>query len=428
VYRTDIAGIAETEVYANFFQNFLPSDENAMEPVMDVYYPILNDLSPNAMAGKKYNNGTVASGTTFAANTTREVVGIVVITIYWRNFFRNILPEGANGIIVVVQNPCHNSFTYQINGPHVEYLGVGDSHREIYSDLHQSNNVVDLNAFALRRSVYTGAPIETDFCPYTALIYASNQMKSEYITQHGVVYMVIVLLIFAFTSVVFFSYDWFVERRQMRVMSTALRSTAIVSSLFPSTVRDQLYPAVSDVVSYGNNIGISTFDLNVTSIGIIGSPIAQVYPETTVIFADIVGFTSWSATRAPTEVFHLLETVYAGFDKVAKIHGVYKIETIGDSYVAVVGLPQPRKRHALLMIKFANDIRRRMTELTKELAHTLGPVRKHITPLHFDGLFLICTHIYIYIYILISRHVGDVEFGTSHWIEFGTNHSRCIAW
>ena len=377
IHRTDTAGKAETDVYAKFFQSFIPSGENALEPVIDVYYPILNDLSPNAIAGKVFNNSTEVNSFANATNTTGEVVGVVATTIYWRAFLRNILPDGANGIIVVVRNPCHSSFSYQINGPEVKYLGIGDNHREIYSDLHLSNSVVDLNEFALRRSIYTGAPIETDFCPYTAHIYASNEMKSQYMTVHGVVYMVIVLLIFAFTSMVFFSYDWFVERRQNRVMSTALRSTAIVSSLFPSTVRDQLYPAASDIVANGNNMGISTYDVNVASTAIVGSPIAQVYPETTVIFADIVGFTSWSATRAPTQVFHLLETVYAGFDALAKVHGVYKIETIGDSYVAVVGLPQPRKRHAVQMVKFANDIRKRMMELTKALEPMLGPVRKY---------------------------------------------------
>ena len=393
--RTDIAGQAETDVYAEFFQNFLPTGENAKEPVMDVYYPIVNDLSPNVIAGKKYNNGTIANGNAYTNNTnTGEVVGVVASTIYWRDFFRNILPEGANGLIVVVQNPCHHSFAYQINGPRVEYLGIGDRHKDIYSKLHQSNNVIDLNAFAMERSIYTGTPIATDFCPYTVHVYASKQMKSQYTTQHGAVYMVVVLLIFAFTSVVFFSYDWLVERRQMRVMSTAVRSTAIVSSLFPSTVRDQLYPAATDVGMPGHTTNTSAYDINGISTAIIGSPIAEVYPETTVIFADIVGFTSWSASRAPTQVFHLLETVYAGFDALAKVYGVYKIETIGDSYVAVVGLPQPRKRHALLLVKFANAIRRRMSELTMELAETLGPVRNsnHVT-LIFAGVF---THISLF--------------------------------
>ena len=42
------------------------------------------------------------------------------------------------------------------------------------------------------------------------------------------------------------------------------------------------------------------------------------------------GFTSWSSTRSPADVFVLLETLYGAFDKIAKTRKVFKIETIGD--------------------------------------------------------------------------------------------------
>jgi class 3 adenylate cyclase len=57
------------------------------------------------------------------------------------------------------------------------------------------------------------------------------------------------------------------------------------------------------------------------------------------MFADIAGFTAWSSEREPSQVFQLLETVYAGFDAIAKRIGVFKVETIGDCYMAVTGLP-----------------------------------------------------------------------------------------
>lgn len=44
-------------------------------------------------------------------------------------------------------------------------------------------------------------------------------------------------------------------------------------------------------------------------------PIADLFPEATISFMDIVGFTAWSSTREPTQVFELLETVYRSFDK-----------------------------------------------------------------------------------------------------------------
>ena len=52
---------------------------------------------------------------------------------------------------------------------------------------------------------------------------------------------------------------------------------------------------------------------------------------------DIAGFTAWSSVRDPAQVFILLETIYAAFDKLATRRRVFKVETIGDCYVAVTG-------------------------------------------------------------------------------------------
>jgi len=77
--------------------------------------------------------------------------------------------------------------------------------------------------------------------------------------------------------------------------------------------------------------------------------------------------------REPTQVFTLLECLYGSFDTVAKRRGVFKVETIGDSYVAVVGLPKSRKNHAMIMVRFAADCRERASTLLNQLETTLGP-------------------------------------------------------
>jgi len=59
----------------------------------------------------------------------------------------------------------------------------------------------------------------------------------------------------------------------------------------------------------------------------------------------LVGFTAWSSKREPTQVFELLEALYGAFDEVAKRRGVFKIETVGDCYVA--GKPHKRWNSAL---------------------------------------------------------------------------------
>ena len=49
-------------------------------------------------------------------------------------------------------------------------------------------------------------------------------------------------------------------------------------------------------------------------------------------FADLAGFTEWSSTRSPEDVFTLLESLYGAFDSIAKKLKVFKVETIGEAY------------------------------------------------------------------------------------------------
>jgi class 3 adenylate cyclase len=102
-------------------------------------------------------------------------------------------------------------------------------------------------------------------------------------------------------------------------------------------------------------------------------PIADLFPETTIMFADLVGFTAWSSVREPAQVFTLLETVYHAFDMIAKQRRIFKVETVGDCYVAVAGLPEPRKDHAVAMVKFGQECLKKLGELTKRLEVELGP-------------------------------------------------------
>jgi class 3 adenylate cyclase len=72
-------------------------------------------------------------------------------------------------------------------------------------------------------------------------------------------------------------------------------------------------------------------------------------------------------------VFLLLETVYSAFDVLAKRRGVFKVETIGDCYVACCGVPVAHKDHAVIMARFSRDILSKMDVLTQELEVALGP-------------------------------------------------------
>jgi class 3 adenylate cyclase len=74
--------------------------------------------------------------------------------------------------------------------------------------------------------------------------------------------------------------------------------------------------------------------------------IADSFPEVTVLFADLVGFTPLSAHFAPEQLVIMLNDLFSAFDALAETHGLEKIKTIGDAYMAVSGLPTPNPNHA----------------------------------------------------------------------------------
>jgi adenylate cyclase len=83
------------------------------------------------------------------------------------------------------------------------------------------------------------------------------------------------------------------------------------------------------------------------------SMIADTYPEVTVLFADIVGFTELSARLGPREIVNMLNDVFGRFDKLVVEHGLEKIKTIGDCYMVVGGIPERDPLHCQKVADFA---------------------------------------------------------------------------
>jgi class 3 adenylate cyclase len=289
------------------------------------------------------------------------------------------------------------------SGPRTTLQGYGDLHDPKYEDMAITRDMYDINPYSSIKSRYTGLPINHDYCPIKITIYPSSVLEDIYVTHYPLMFSIACVLIFMFTSLVFIMYDFKVERRQRIVLKSAERSNAVVSKLFPSQVRDQIlldannntnsHQQSSSDVDEGvrersNSISIRKQQrkTSITTGGEGGGegeafsvpkvsprPIADLYPETTVLFADIKGFTQWSSSRTPTEVFTLLETLYGEYDKCATARKVFKVETIGDCYVAVVGLPEPRKNHAVVMVRFAIDMLQKADQLMQNMAISLGP-------------------------------------------------------
>eukprot|EP00980_Cylindrotheca_fusiformis_P017959 scaffold5706_cov151-Cylindrotheca_fusiformis.AAC.5 len=322
----------------------------------------------------------------------RKMVAIILIQIPWLDYFKNVLAEGEDGLIVVLESACpkvredganpvvrnpteseRNMITYRVDGPNAVLLGEDDLHDPTYDSLGVSEIFVDLQVDHSKLPEGSCVPI------LTLHVYPSAELEDSFKTDNDITYTVVVVVIFAFTTLVFLLYDFSVGKRQRIVMDRIAKQDKIVSDVFPTAIRDRLYENQEKNKMGGDAdlLDDGPFGLDETFAGRSNAPgsapLADLFPSVTVVFADLVGFTAWSSAREPHQVFILLETLYGAFDKIAYRHGVFKVETVGDCYVAAAGLPEPTDDHAVVACRFARDCLKKMKDVTLKLEVSLGP-------------------------------------------------------
>jgi class 3 adenylate cyclase len=84
--------------------------------------------------------------------------------------------------------------------------------------------------------------------------------------------------------------------------------------------------------------------------------IAEHHAAVSVLFADIVGFTALSEGLMAQQLVEMLNELFTRFDALARAHGVEKIKTIGDCYMAASGLPEARADHATALADMALEM------------------------------------------------------------------------
>jgi class 3 adenylate cyclase len=85
-------------------------------------------------------------------------------------------------------------------------------------------------------------------------------------------------------------------------------------------------------------------------------PIAEFHPEASVLFVDIVEFTTYAATHQPSEVVALLNDLFSQFDSLAGAYSLEKIKTVGDAYMVAGGVVNSTPNHARHIARLALDM------------------------------------------------------------------------
>ena len=116
------------------------------------------------------------------------------------------------------------------------------------------------------------------------------------------------------------------------------RSESLLLNILPSTIAEQLKTNPNTIADY--------------------------FEEATIVFADLVDFTGYSSNLDAKTLVEQLNKIFSIFDELTNKHHLEKIKTIGDSYMAVAGIPQPKKNHVELAANLALDMQQSMKQLT----------------------------------------------------------------
>ncbi|CAB9524962.1 Receptor-type guanylate cyclase gcy [Seminavis robusta] len=336
-------------------------------PVSDLYVPIFED---------------VHSDVNQTANPSK-VVGALTAYVYWQVYFYNILPKDTPEMTAILENTCGQAFTYKMMGKEVSYVGQGALFDSKYTDMAVTTG---WNAFLQQETpTHQHEAQAAAHCSYQVRVYPTEDLENHYVTSDPVYSTLVLISAFVFTSLVFIGYDLAMERRNRVVMKKAVESTEVVNTLYPAAVRERLFDENKTQNPRSSLLSKSITKPELTSGPIHGDDgfnadiIADLYENVTVMFADLAGFTQWCDGREPKDVFLLLETLYGTFDTIARRRRVFKIETIGDCYLAVCGVPKANDKHAVVMTRFAWECIAKMDSLIElQLAETMGDETKDL--------------------------------------------------
>lgn len=122
---------------------------------------------------------------------------------------------------------------------------------------------------------------------YVLEMYPSSRYHESYDTQRAIIFTLLLALIFFLTAVVFFVFVVYVQKRQEKVMMSAIQTNKIVSSLFPSNVRDRMIDEAKQSqaleVKRANFVANKDQDIVDDTNVFSSKPIADLFPETTVM-------------------------------------------------------------------------------------------------------------------------------------------------
>lgn len=196
------------------------------------------------------------------------------------------------------------------------------------------------------------------FVPFATILLFSRKEKKQFFNYLG-------LLLLAFLIVilwnVFYGPMFEVPEATFEIFNTVVTLDSMFISLYFAYFFFTQNAAYKDMLATerekSDRLLLSLFpDAIAEKLRHSNQSIADSFENVTVLFADIVGFTRFASHMSPSALVAMLDEIFSEFDALADKYGVEKIKTIGDSYLAVGGLPKPNDQHCQGIANMALEI------------------------------------------------------------------------
>jgi class 3 adenylate cyclase len=131
----------------------------------------------------------------------------------------------------------------------------------------------------------------------------------------------------------------------------------------------------------------------------------QKFNIATVLYTDICGFTELSSSSTPLDVVDLLNDLYSVFDEIIDRYDVYKVETIGDSYMVVSGVP--KMNGASIFLYYFIILLLRTLSVVESSRYL--PFLRNLGDRHYSEMAMLALHLVKAISTIKIRHRPDVS-------------------
>lgn len=261
------------------------------------------------------NPQSIAAQPVFATlqQNSNDIVGFIFTIVEWEKFLINLLPTGVNGITAVLRNSCGQAISYTLNGGNALFINASDIHDTKYDNSKRT--------FGFDENYISSSDILRDVighCYIFVDLYPTSTSEESSSSSLPIILTCVIGAIFVGTTLVFLFYDYMVENRNRKVIKIASKANAFIVSLYPQNVAQRILSdkeksskeqTSKSKMNRSNGDGeirqttlrgfLSNGEKNASLYNTQTSghngefyttkPIADLFPECTVMFADIVG-------------------------------------------------------------------------------------------------------------------------------------------